>query len=90
MEVLKTILSVGILPIVVAFITTKITYRKETQKAILEKRAPLYLDVQRRAESLMYDSSQIFDLKFRNSVLKYKPQIELLASKNVKTAYRHH
>lgn len=87
MEVLKTILTVGILPVAVAFITTKITYRKETQKAILEKRAPLYLDVQRRAESLMYNSNQIFDIKFRNSILKYKPQIELLASKNVKTAY---
>lgn len=65
MEGLKTILTVGILPVAVAFITTKITYREETQKAILEKRAPLYLDVQRRAESLMYNSSQIFDIKFR-------------------------
>ena len=87
MEVLKTILTAGIFPIAVAFITTKITCRKETQKAIMEKRAPLYLDVQRRIESLIYDSNQIFDLKFRNSVLKYKPQIELLASKNVKAAY---
>lgn len=87
MEVLKTILTGGIFPVVVAFFTAKITYRRETQKAILEKRAPLYLEVQRRAESLMYDPSQILDLKFRNSVLKYKPQIELLASKNVKTAY---
>lgn len=81
MEVLKTILTVGILPVAVAFITTKITYRKETQKAILEKRAPLYLDVQRRAESLMYNSSQIFDIKFRNSILNINLKSSFLRQK---------
>ena len=87
MDWLKTILTAGILPIALAFFTAKLTYKREAKKAILEKRAPLYLDVQRRAESLLYDPSQIFDLKFRNSVLKYKPQMELLASESVKTAY---
>lgn len=86
-DMIKFLLSSLAFPILVAFATTKITYRKEARKSILEKRVPLYSDIQNRVESLMYDRTQIFDKKYRNSVLKYKPQVELFASQKAKCAY---
>ena len=87
MEFIKSVLTTGILPLLVAFLTAKLTYRRETKKSILEKRASLYLSIQNKAESLAYKPVQIFDLSYRNSVLKYKPQVELIASPKVKKAY---
>lgn len=86
-DAIKFLSSAFAFPILVAIFTTKITYQKEAKKAILEKRVPLYSDIQNHIESLMYDSTQIFDIKYRKSVLEYKPQVELFASLKTKHAY---
>lgn len=87
MEFIKSVLIAGVLPLLVAYLTAKLTYKREAKKSILEKRASLYLSIQNKAESLAYKPVQIFDLSYRNSVLKYKPQVELIASPRVKGAY---
>lgn len=79
MEFIKSVLIAGVLPLLVAYLTAKLTYKREAKKSILEKRASLYLSIQNKAESLAYKPVQIFDLSYRNSVLKYKPQVELIA-----------
>lgn len=76
-----SLLSSVIVAVITSIVTAKVTQRNDDRKMIQEKRVILYYRVQSRIESLIYDPKQVFNIKYRNSVLRYRPHMELWASK---------
>lgn len=76
-----------IVAIITGLITARSTRINDDRKLIHEKRIILYFKIQSRIESLIYDREQIYDIKYRNSVLKYRPHVALWASKEVREIY---
>lgn len=82
-----SLLSSVIVALLTGVITARITRDNDDRRAVNEKRILLYYKIQIRIESLIYNSEQIYTLKYRNSVLKYRPHVALWASENVRNVY---
>lgn len=82
-----SLLSSVIVAVITAIVTAKITQKNDDRKMIHEKRIILYYKVQSRIESLTYDPEQVFSIKYRNSVLRYRPHMELWASKDARDVF---
>lgn len=82
-----SLLSSVIVAVITAIVTARATQKNDDRRMIHEKRIILYYKVQSRIESLIYNTSQVYSLKYRNSVLRYRPHMELWASKEARDLF---
>ena len=76
-----------IVAIITSIVTARATQKNDDRHKIQEKRTELYYNLQNRIESLVYDREQVYTIKYRNSLLKYRPQVALWASEKVRKKY---
>lgn len=82
-----SLLSGAIVAIITSLVTAWVTRKNNDRKMLQEKRVILYYRIQSRIESLIYDPGQVFSIKYRNSVLRYRPHMELWASRTARDTY---
>lgn len=73
--------------LVLAWVTSKLTYRHENKKFLLEKREVLYCELIELLDKLKNDPFLMFADELRDSLLKSKPRMKLLASDSVLRDY---
>ena len=76
-----------IVAIITSIVTARATQRNNDRQIIQEKRTVLYYKLQIMIEALVYEREQVYNISYRNSVLKYRPQIALWASERVRKKY---
>ena len=76
-----------IVAIITSLITARATQKNNDRQIIQEQRTVLYYKLQITIEALVYERKQVYNISYRNSVLKYRPQIALWASERVRKKY---
>ena len=85
--ILTSVLSVGS-AILSAYVTSALSSKRETKKAIHEKRTQIYLDFYEQIDGITTDRELIFSDEYVQRLIEFKPKMKLISSKQTSQKYK--
>lgn len=82
-----SLVSSVVVAVITAILTARAAQRNDDRRMVQEKRLEMYYKLQGRVESLVYNPEQVYRKNYRNSILWFKPQVGVWASKKVRKRY---
>lgn len=78
----------GVVAIVTAIVTVKLTYQNEAKRLLLEKRMELYFDFYNHVESVLNSIDNVTKHEYLDGLSKFKPRMKLLTSASTFEAFK--